>query len=64
MTLTLGPNLKDSGHLRNFGVGTRLVKIRGGGINPDPKLIGAKNHCQQASGGPSEPSGPWFYNSP
>jgi len=30
MTLTLGPSLKDSGHLRNFGVGTPLVKIRGG----------------------------------
>jgi len=33
-------------------------------VNPDPTLIGPRNHRQQASGGPSELSAPWFDNSP
>ena len=32
--------------------------------NPDPTLIGPRNHRQQTSDGPSEPSVPWFNNSP
>lgn len=38
--------------------------LPGLGVSPDPTLIGAKNHHQQASDGPSELSNPWFDNSP